>query len=188
MTANKKKEEAYKEHLGCLWELFQHIRTDLSPSEFKTLGRCVGTNLYDLTNKHTILTGYESQASLDCRKADPKYKPTKEHFIPCQFAGEFILHHIQVYGDINLKYFTLYANIFRQLHLVTKEENQSLRYYQKSSRFVVPEIGYEERGIVLVETTDNIKVTHLRDTAPIRVLKRVYGDRYKEVHKYMLTR
>ena len=183
-----KKEESYNEHLECLWELYKHIRTNLNPNQFRITGRCVGSAIYDLTNKHTRLTGYESQASLDRRKTNPKYTPTKEHFIPCQFAGEFILHHIQEYGDINFKYFKLYADIFRQLHLVTKEENQSLRYYQKSSRFVVPEIGYEERGIVLVETTDNVKVTHLRDTAPIRVLKRVYGDRYKEVHKYMLTR
>ena len=188
MTADTKKEQSRKEHLHCLWELYTKLRTNLTLTEFKIYGRCVGTDLFDLTNKHTTFTGYESQASLDRREEDPTYKPTKEHFIPCQFAGEFIIHHIQEYEDINLKYFTLYANIFRQVHLVTREENQKLKYHQNPARFTVPEICYEEVGIDLVKTTDNAEITHLRDIAPIKVLKRVYGDRYKKVHKYMLTR
>lgn len=188
MTAVTKKELAHSEHLHCLWELYTKLRTDLSPSEFKIYGRCIGTDLFDLTNKHRIFTGYESKASLARRKKDPSYKPTKEHFIPCQFAGEFIVNHIQVYGDINLKYFSIYANLFRQIHYVTKEENQSLRYWQKPNRFTVPEEGYKEVGIELVKTTDNAEIIHLRDIAPIKVLKHVYGDRYEKVHKYMLTR
>ena len=188
MADNNKKEITRKEHLQCLWELYTKLRTDLAPSEFKIYGRCIGTDLFDLTNRHTIFTGYESKASLEYRKNDPSYKPTKEHFIPCQFAGEFIVHHIQVYDDINLKYFTLYANLFRQVHLVTREENQKLKYHQNPARFIVPEICYEEVGIELVKTTDNAEIIHLRDIAPIKVLKHVYGDRYKKVHKYMLTR
>lgn len=186
--ADNKKEKTRKEHLKCLWELYTKTRTDLSPSEFKIFGRCIGTDLFDLTNRHTIFTGYESKASLERRKIDPSYKPTKEHFIPCQFAGEFIVHHIQVYGDINLKYFTIYADLFRQIHYVTKEENQKLRFWQKPNRFTVPEYGYEQVGIELVKTTDNAQIIHLRDVAPLKVLKHVYGDRYEEVHKYMLTR
>ena len=99
-----------------------------------------------------------------------------------------MIHHIQVYGDIRLPYFTRYIDIFRQVHYVTKEENQKLRYWQMPNRFTVPEYGYDQEGIELVKVLDNAAITHLDDVAPEKVLRHVYGNRYDEVNKYMLTR
>lgn len=178
--------EKYELHIirvGCLYREFRHIHEDgeLLPIEIKFHGRSLGTSLFDLTYLHS---GYESKKSVEQRKMQKGYEPTAEHYYPRQWAGELMVRHIETFGGITFKQFLAYADTFRQIHWVTKQENKILeRSGQNSTEFDSWQECYERAGIELLKVRPGNPITKIEDIAPPTLLEEIFGNKRQSKHK-----
>lgn len=166
------------------YKFFKYVDfSDTEESEIPTLGRFIGTNLYEFP---FLFSGYESKESLIRREWDKRYRPTDEHFYPRQIAGEIIVVHIMLNQYIEFNELLNYVNVFRQVHKVTPEENNKLVYSgQKSSEFISPEVCYQNAGIELIKVdNDNSEMYYLEDVTPRKVMEKVFGNRLHQIDKY----
>lgn len=131
------------------------IRTITLPFEEKRLirrARDIGVHIQDLP---PILTG---KISIAVKKdlEENGIRPTLEHFIPNAVAGRRILMYFKEHGyngdgfDFEPKLVEM-LDEYRQVHKVTKAENQRLRQYQLAHKFTTWEDTYQQAGIVLVD-------------------------------------
>lgn len=131
------------------------IRTITLPFEEKRLirrARDIGVHIQDLP---PILTG---KISIAAKKdlEENGIRPTLEHFIPNAVAGRRILMYFKEHGyngdgfDFEPKLVEM-LDEYRQVHKVTKAENQRLRQYQLAHKFTTWEDTYQQAGIVLVD-------------------------------------
>ena len=131
------------------------IRTITLPFEEKRLirrARDIGVHIQDLP---PILTG---KISIAAKKdlEENGIRPTLEHFIPNAVAGRRILMYFKEHGyngdgfDFDPKLVEM-LDEYRQVHKVTKAENQRLRQYQLAHKFTTWEDTYQQAGIVLVD-------------------------------------
>lgn len=131
------------------------IRTITLPFEEKRLirrARDIGVHIQDLP---PILTG---KISIAAKKdlEENGIRPTLEHFIPNAVAGRRILMYFREHGyngdgfDFDPKLVEM-LDEYRQVHKVTKAENQRLRQYQLAHKFTTWEDTYQQAGIVLVD-------------------------------------
>lgn len=131
------------------------IRTITLPFEEKRLirrARDIGVHIQDLP---PILTG---KISIAAKKdlEENGIRPTLEHFIPNAVAGRRILMYFKEHGyngdgfDFEPKLVEM-LDEYRQVHKVTKVENQRLRQHQLAHKFTTWEDTYQQAGIVLVD-------------------------------------
>lgn len=131
------------------------IRTITLPFEEKRLirrARDIGVHIQDLP---PILTG---KISIAAKKdlEENGIRPTLEHFVPNAVAGRRILMYFKEHGyngdrfDFEPKLVEM-LDEYRQVHKVTKVENQRLRQHQLAHKFTTWEDTYQQAGIVLVD-------------------------------------
>lgn len=136
--------------------LWQHAH-EIPRDELNIHARDLASALYDLP---IIFTGYKSEALLE-QGGDP----CPEHFHPRQWAGHVLLEYIFFNQGIEMDMLRRFADVFRQVHHTTSEENNRLRPHQLVGTYETWEKSYEDAGIKLV---------HKKDNGPIRNIGEIW--------------
>lgn len=125
-----------------LWK----YKDEISAAELNVHARDLASAIYDLP---MIPTGYVS-----VRMLEQGGKRTDEHFNPRQWAGHVIMEYIYMNEGIDLETLRKFADVFRQVHHTTAEENSQLRAFQIPGKYETWEKSYEDAGITLVKEKD----------------------------------
>lgn len=126
---------------------------DTSEDQKRLIETMIGAAIWYLPSDLNLWTGKVSEEALKLIKSGkPISKLTKEHEFPRKLAArEALTSELENLKMIEDKLCELYMSKYGKFNYVTKNENTTLRKFQKDTNFVSPDVSYSKAGIKLVE-------------------------------------
>jgi hypothetical protein len=146
--------------------LSQNYHATNDEEEKSQISIIIGAGLFYLPTSKVLCTGLISRDALMSLQNNPKNSLVKEHCFPRKVAAnELLTVHLNGLRNDRTLLSRLYTGRFGKYHVVTKQENQILKRYQKLGVFESEIDSYDKAGIELIDLKD-VQNDHLFDEIP----------------------
>lgn len=113
----------------------------------------IGAAIWYIPKSPSSWTGYISKSAIKAFFPDginQKPKLSEEHVYPRKIVAQELLEDEKLDRE---KLLTSFSLKYGQIHLITPEENNAVRRFQRVSKFSTPDIAYKNADIELIKIT-----------------------------------